>query len=184
MALLALDSNGLWCLAGALIPDPQMVVITPTQRIVLYFFPSYLETAFPNYIICVCLAIKAASHHFVALLYSKTRNWCSLLCLAAIECSLLDKAFEEWYSDLGGDAAGSSSAQTQSQTVWSEGPFLSLPRKYLSAFSYTTVICSVKTLFHADNLSNSPDQCWGVGLAEGGWHRSTPALAPHFLRVD
>lgn len=102
MALLALDSNGLWCLAGALIPGPQMVVITPTQRVVLYFFPSFLETAFPNYITCVCLAIKAASHHFVALLYSKTCNWCSLLCLAATECSLPDKAFEEWYSDLVG----------------------------------------------------------------------------------
>lgn len=68
---------------------------------------------FPNYIICVCLAIKAARHHFVAFLYSKSLNGRSLLCLVAVECSLLDEAFVECYSDLSRGAGGSCSAPGQ-----------------------------------------------------------------------
>lgn len=81
------------------------------------FFLSYLETAFPNYIICVCLAIKAARHHFVAFLYSKIYNWCSLLCLSAIECSLLDKEFVEWCSEYGGGVLRNCSTQGQNSRL-------------------------------------------------------------------
>lgn len=129
-----------------------MVVITPTQKTALYFFPSYSETAFPNYIICVCLAIKAGRHHFVALLYSKTCNWCSLLCWAAKKCSLLDKAFVQWCSDFVGLLLGVvlPKGKASDCVIW--GTFPGSAQEMSLSVSHTTVIYSVKIPFHAGNF--------------------------------
>lgn len=70
-----------------------MVVITQSQRIALYFPPSHLEAALLNYIICLCLAIKAARHHL--LLCSIAHHAANAPTLCAIEYSLQDEEVVE-----------------------------------------------------------------------------------------
>lgn len=103
-------------------PCPQMVVITPTQKTALYFFPSYSETAFPNYIICVCLAIKVGRHHFAALPIAK----CAI---DALYFAGLQKNVHCWIRHLYNDAQTLWGCcwelfcpRAKNQTVSSEGP--------------------------------------------------------------
>lgn len=98
--------------------------------------------------------------------------------LAAIECSLQDQAFEEWHSDLVGNAVGSCSAQRQ--TVWLydlKVPFLWLcPGNILK-----------HKLHHCDTFSQDPLSCWQLYLTlqiSGGEGRSTPSLVLPFLSVN
>lgn len=70
-----------------------MVVITQSQRLVLYFPPSRLEAALLNYIICLCLAVKAARHHL--LLCSIANHADNAPTLRAIEYSLQDEEVAE-----------------------------------------------------------------------------------------
>lgn len=119
------------------------------------FFPFYLETAFPNYIICVCLAIKAARHHFVVLLESKTCNWCSLFCPAAVECSLLDQAFVEGFSDFGGGAGGRVLPKGKGSDCVIWGTLPGCAQEISQSINYPTTTYWVKT-FHVSNFNLTP----------------------------
>lgn len=119
----------------------------------------------------LCLAIKAARHHFVALLYSKTCNWCSLLCLAAIECSLLDKAFVGWYSDFDGDAVRNCSTQRQRVRLCD----LRAPSCLcLGNIDIQLWYIQSRLFFMLATLSYFPDP---------PGRTSTPSLVPYFLSV-
>lgn len=115
----------------------------------------------------LCLAIKAARHHFVALLYSKTCNWYSLLCLAAKECSLLDKGICTVVLRLCEVAVGSCSAQGQSVRLCDlRDPFWLCPG---NIFKHKLHDCDI---FSQDSFS-----CWQLYLTlQIFWAADPPRL--------